>query len=786
MLGATAVKTLRPVYINDTLNDETYGAATHFIARHGFRSLVVLPVLFQEHLFGALTLYYHAPRQFSDFDIQVGMTLAHTLAISYQNAKLYQAESRQRELAEALIQAAAVINKSLNLDDVLDHILEQIMRVIPCTATNIVLVENEQIVLTHQRGDNRFFLSQVFFENINELMQWHTYRTMYTQQETVFIPDTWNDPHWRKEEDTWDIRSYIGIPLIIGDRVVGFLNIDSNQPNALSMETLPQLQTFAGYAAVAIENARLYSHIAQRAEENAALLSVASALTRSLHLSDVLQVISVQLISVFGVQSCSILDYDADEMQLELLFHYHRQAGHLSPDVQGIYDLRQFPLVSGVLAKAEPTRIHVNQPDLGEAERNLLEKFKIQSVLLLPLVLRDHSIGCIALSDNREDQSFSVRDVALGMSIVSLAATAVENARLYLRLKEYADELESRVQERTRQLQEATEHIEGILALVPDPVFVLNAQNQLERTNQAGEQLQRQAQEIRLNLFDPELLQVLEQGSLPTMQSLVEVQGKAYQVVFSALGSEYGHSSRKILVFRDVTRFRELDQMKTRFVSDVSHELRTPLTNLTLYLDLLSNTEDSARRRNYLQTLQRETGRLTHLIEDLLTISRLESGRTQFQIRSADINSLIDTLVSDRAFFTAQKNIHLEFSPAPDLPPAFVDKNMIVQTVSNLLTNAANYTQPGGSIRVSTACPEPGWITIQIADTGVGISPDEIDHIFERFYRGNASRITGAEGTGLGLAISQEIIQRMGGKITLESEPGSGSTFTVWLPQAEN
>ena len=108
------------------------------------------------------------------------------------------------------------------------------------------------------------------------------------------------------------------------------------------------------------------------------------------------------------------------------------------------------------------------------------------------------------------------------------------------------------------------------------------------------------------------------------------------------------------------------------------------------------------------------------------------------------------------------------------------------QAISNLLTNAINYTQQGGSIQAFTAQPEPGWVTIHIADTGVGIPPEELEHIFDRFYRGHASLQTGAEGTGLGLAISEEIIHRMDGKITLESIPDKGSTFTIWLKFASD
>jgi len=440
-------------------------------------------------------------------------------------------------------------------------------------------------------------------------------------------------------------------------------------------------------------------------------------------------------------------------------------------------------LLREIINSGEPRLLHINDAILNNEDIRLMRQANIGSLALLPLILQEHVIGLVAISDEKDDHSFSVREITLGLSMASHAAAAIENARLYRQLQEPAIELENRVQRRTRQLQEITEYLEGILISVPEAVFVHNEDHQLVRANPAGEFLRKQAQEIGLDLLAPELLQTLEGDSLPTMQSLIEVQGKSYQMVSSTLDSGDERPGGKIVVFHDVTHFRELDQMKTRFVSDVSHELRTPLTNLTLYLDLLASANDPARQENYIQTLKRETRRLTHLIEDLLTISRLEAGRIQFQIRPIDINPLVETLVSDRIFLTAQKEIRLEFFPTSDLPLAAIDENMLTQAISNLLTNAANYTQPGGSIRVTTSQPEPGWVAIQISDTGVGISPEECTRIFDRFYRGRASHVTGAEGTGLGLAISQEILQQMDGKITFESTPGEGSTFTLWLPE---
>ena len=224
--------------------------------------------------------------------------------------------------------------------------------------------------------------------------------------------------------------------------------------------------------------------------------------------------------------------------------------------------------------------------------------------------------------------------------------------------------------------------------------------------------------------------------------------------------------------------------MKTKFVSDVSHELRTPLTNLSLYLDLLALETEERKRTRYQATLRRETNRLTQLIEDLLLMSRLESKRVRADMQEVDINRLIENLVQDRIPMAFQRNLEMSVKITPTIPLALADPRLLTQVLSNLLTNSLNYTLAQGCIQLSSDYQSKdggNWVTITAQDTGVGITAEELPHIFERFYRGSASRRTGAPGTGLGLAISNEIIEQMGGHITVKSKPGQGSSFTVWL-----
>jgi two-component system, sensor histidine kinase and response regulator len=232
-------------------------------------------------------------------------------------------------------------------------------------------------------------------------------------------------------------------------------------------------------------------------------------------------------------------------------------------------------------------------------------------------------------------------------------------------------------------------------------------------------------------------------------------------------------------------RLTELDRMKSQFVSNVSHELRTPLSNIRLMLSMLAEGGRPDKQLQYLATIERETELLTKLIEDLLYLSRLDLGRTQAVMAPLAVNSLVADLAMDRAALFTGRGLRLQTDLAPDLPLIMSDPHMLAQVMTNLMTNAMNYTPAGGQVTLlSRVQPREGvtWVTLTVADSGPGIPAEEQAHLFERFYRGAAALSSGTPGTGLGLAICHEIVNYHSGLITLESTVGQGSKFTVWLP----
>jgi signal transduction histidine kinase len=229
------------------------------------------------------------------------------------------------------------------------------------------------------------------------------------------------------------------------------------------------------------------------------------------------------------------------------------------------------------------------------------------------------------------------------------------------------------------------------------------------------------------------------------------------------------------------------EQARRRLVSDVAHELRTPLTIIQGTVDGIQDgvfTSD----QEHLDTIREQTVLLNHLVTDLRDLSLAESGQLKLDLSDVDLVELSRRKISQFARQALQKNIHLELVVPAPLPAIRLDSKRIEQVISNLISNALRFTPAGGHIEVTLTAENgdlqsgSGWLTIGIADSGEGIAAEHLPHIFNRFYRVETSRSRSEGGTGLGLAIVKQMVEAHGGQVSVVSQPGRGSTFSVRLP----
>ncbi|MBI3964975.1 MAG: CHASE3 domain-containing protein, partial [Chloroflexi bacterium] len=250
--------------------------------------------------------------------------------------------------------------------------------------------------------------------------------------------------------------------------------------------------------------------------------------------------------------------------------------------------------------------------------------------------------------------------------------------------------------------------------------------------------------------------------------------------VQSARGEYIG----RLYVFRDVSREREADRMKTEFVSLVSHELRTPLTSIKGYVDLMLDEEVGPltdEQMEFLGIVKANADRLVSLISDLLDVSRIEAGRVELHLESFPPGSVLEAVATSMRPQIDSKRQNLMLQIPDRLPRVTADPDRVTQIVTNLLSNASKYTPAGGTVTVSAEA-EGDWVRIAVADTGVGLTAEDQARLFEKFFRASNRATQEEKGTGLGLAIVKSLVQLHGGEITMTSEPGTGSTFAFTLP----
>lgn len=245
-----------------------------------------------------------------------------------------------------------------------------------------------------------------------------------------------------------------------------------------------------------------------------------------------------------------------------------------------------------------------------------------------------------------------------------------------------------------------------------------------------------------------------------------------------------GRHAGMLLVTHDLTRVRQLENTRRDFVANVSHELRTPLSMIKGYVETLIDgaKDDPAVALKFLQTIEKHADRLTFLIEDLLTISKLESGQIVMNLQTVELGSMVSRVLEDLQSRAAEKNIKLQ-NFLPEKTEVKADADRLEQVLFNLVDNAIKYGRNDGAVAVECKVVDNKFVQLSVRDDGPGIPEDAKERVFERFYRIDRARSREAGGTGLGLSIVKHIVQSHGGEVWVESELGKGSTFCFTLPR---
>jgi two-component system phosphate regulon sensor histidine kinase PhoR len=305
---------------------------------------------------------------------------------------------------------------------------------------------------------------------------------------------------------------------------------------------------------------------------------------------------------------------------------------------------------------------------------------------------------------------------------------------------------------------------------------------------------------LKIELRGKTILETLRLHELDELVKRVQVEGQVfdYELKLPDLSERWlrvnaaviSNSAREregtILVFHDLTRLKQLERTREEFVANVSHELRTPLSLIKGYVETLLDgaRNDPEVAERFLKIIQRNASRLDLLIQDLLSISALESGRMKLNLQPVELRPLVGKVFTDLHTKAENKNVSL-VNEMPGLT-ARADGNRLDQVLANLVDNAIKYGRANGTVKVGAKTAGDGRLEIFVQDDGPGIPPESLDRVFERFYRVDKARSREQGGTGLGLSIVKHIVQAHGGEVWVKSEPGKGATFFFTLPQEKS
>ncbi len=448
-----------------------------------------------------------------------------------------------------------------------------------------------------------------------------------------------------------------------------------------------------------------------------------------------------------------------------------------------------YPLLNEVAdaAAADPDRL-----ELPELSRRLRRIGEIASLGLLtgvglPMRARNEVVGLIFVF-RAYGGNFSANDRALLSSFAVQAAIAVHNAQLY------------------QQVTAEKRRLDAVLEAYADGVLILDPANRIQRVNRALSKLIAlpapgaigQGHDAVIRWARPPQapdLNAAVAGGWPLSDSssplyvegdLLRHDGRIVPVGIS-YAAVFDRENRLVNIIADVhdmTKIREADELKSTFVSVVSHELKTPVALIKGYAETLRRDDanwDPAIIRDGLEVIVDEADRLTDLIESLLEASRLQAGALKLQLSEVALDQLARVLIEQ---FKTQTTIHTLVADFPDdFPCLRGDEERLRQVLSNLISNAIKYSPKGGEIRVSGK-RLGDHVRLRVSDHGPGIAPDDLPHIFDRFYRGDGELTRRVKGTGLGLFLTRAIVEAHGGTITVDSVLDQGTTFTVTLPIA--
>ncbi len=772
------------------------------------RAWIGAPLVVDDMSLGLLAVDKFEPDFYSDKDGHLTTAFADQIAIAVQNARSYgaaQERAKEMSLLQDVSQRISAL-MLLEVNALLAEIAQRIIDTFHYQFVSIHLLDRETGVLEFaaQHGVVERDIPQgLLCLDGAGIVPW-----VANHGVPLLIPDVTRDARYVAVAD--NIRSELAVPLIVNDEVVGVFNLESEHVAAFDEYDVQLMTALANQISVALQNARLFHDVRDQATQLEILQEVSQKISSILDIDQLLNEVCNAVAEAFGYQHVAILlaDNTAHELYFGAQVGYDQDVSDIRLAIYG---------QEGVVTEAAATLEPVLVPDVTQNPRYISALDSVRSELAIPLIAGERLVGVFNLESDRL-RGFEAENVRLMTALGQQITGALESARLFQSVREQARELA----QMASSLADEKSKLDAILHNIADGLIVTNPEGDIMLVNSAFEYMFERA---ATTLVGRALADVLQERDLARIidsarhndavsyaSEIRRPDGRTLKAASVGI-RDAGRFLGVATVVRDITHEKEVDRMKTEFISAVSHELRTPLTSVLGFAKLISRTFEkdvypnivddnrrttrAARRiRNNLGIIVTEGERLTRLINDVLDISRMEAGNVDWQDRAFDLVETLHHVVERMQPQIAEAGLEFRVEMLESPVRLRADPNRVRQVLFNLLSNAVKFTKTGeivlkarvlapGEVVGGWEAPESvgGGILCSVSDTGIGIPPEELPRLFHRFQQVVSDTLTGKPtGTGLGLAISREIVTHYGGNIWAESTPDEGATFYFTLP----
>jgi PAS domain S-box-containing protein len=616
-------------------------------------------------------------------------------------------------------------------------------------------------------------------------------RAVLDGRRSVVVNDTTKDSRWRPVPGEEQVRAWLGVPLLVEGRMNGLLEWTDRKAAWFDAEDTEIANEIARRAAPVLYQARLLDDTRRRLRELTEHRPTSA--TDPADLSAEFDPVVQEAIEFTGAQHAFAFVRDERHDCLRCVAaagEKHTQLRRVS--LQG----------DGTLAGWDiPISSSADRFGTGPSDREEMAAMGIEKALILPLQVGGRKIGILGVAEPRRGRRFQRDTVRLMTHLASEASLVLERKH---RSKPATAGYDYELVVQSSPLGVGLLAVNGDIRMCnPALATLLSPSSQ----NLVGRNLS----EFLVSSDARRLHHALEEVAITGQRRQVEarLQPAREELRHTRMSLAYtpasnGPSGNVVVMVEDVSplkileeervehlrelrekhaQLRELDQLKSRFVSNVSHELRTPLAVIKLYATLARKGRPE-KRNFYLQTIEQETHRLETMVENILDLNRMDRQAISVNPEPLETQEIIAQIIEVYRETAEKQGIELKDHVEAALPRLWADKSHLIQMLTNLLDNALKYTPRGGEVWIAArelGSHDRSMLEIAVGDGGVGIAEDEQEKIFERFYRGS-NNTPGSTGTGLGLAIVKELMAQHSGKVTLKSKPGQGSVFALQFP----